>query len=245
MIRLKVPCALQYRDLALRVVQGACKLVRPRRTTDPRPEDQDFDDEVVSGFGEAFTNIVLHGANPDGAEIEIEIDTHPDRLTIRMIDHGKPFDLSSVPAPDLEKLPESGLGLYIMKSWMDEVNYQRGEKGAAGAQPKPNVLSMTKRLGDFSRSDQGDETVLRIDGVLDALTVPNIRKTLDALVAEKRKKIVVDLSNLRLIDSSGVGVIVSLYKRCKEFGGTVHITGLKDQPLAIFKLLRLDRVFAM
>lgn len=245
MIRLKVPCALQYRDLALRVVQGACKMIRPRRVTDPRPEDQDFDDEVVSGFGEAFTNIVLHGDNPDGAEIEIEIDTHPDRLTIRMIDHGKPFDLSSVPPPDLEKLPESGLGLYIMKSWMDEVSYRKGEQGGGGARRSPNVLSMTKRLGDFSRNDAGDETVLRIEGVLDALTVPNIRKTLDALVAEKRKNITVDVSNLRLIDSSGVGVIVSLFKRCKEFGGTVRVTGLKDQPLAIFKLLRLDRVFAL
>lgn len=241
MIRLKVPCTLQYRDLALRMVQGACKLVRPRRATDPRPEDQDFDDEVMSSFGEAFTNIVLHGENPEGAEIEIEIDTHPDRLTIRMMDWGKPLDLSAVMAPDLEQLPESGLGLFIIKSWMNEVSCQKGE---SGPQARPNVLSMTKRLGDFSRVDNGEETVLKIEGVLDALTVPNIRKTLDALVAESRRNITVDLSNLRLIDSSGVGVIVSLYKRSKEYGGLVRITGLKDQPRAIFVLLRLDRVFS-
>jgi anti-sigma B factor antagonist len=94
----------------------------------------------------------------------------------------------------------------------------------------------------FSRTDKGDETILWIEGVLDALTAPDIRPTIDALVGEQRMSVAVDLSSLRLIDSSGVGVIISLFKRCKAFGGVVRVTGLKDQPLAIFKLLRLDRV---
>lgn len=96
----------------------------------------------------------------------------------------------------------------------------------------------------FSRQDRGEETVLRIEGVLDALTAPEIRPTIETLVGEQRKAIVVDVSSLRLIDSSGVGVIVGLFKRCKAFGGGVRVSGLKDQPLAIFKLLRLDRVLA-
>ncbi len=96
----------------------------------------------------------------------------------------------------------------------------------------------------FSRVDKGEQTILRIEGVLDALTAPEIRPLVEALVSERRMSIVVDLSSLRLIDSSGVGVVVSLSKRCKPFGGVVRVTGLKDQPLAIFKLLRLDRVFA-
>lgn len=96
----------------------------------------------------------------------------------------------------------------------------------------------------FSRTDDGEQTVLRIEGVLDALTAPEIRPMVEALVGEQRKAIVVDLSALRLIDSSGVGVIVGLFKRCGAFGGSVRVSGLRDQPLAIFKLLRLDRVLA-
>src|SRR5262249_48075732 len=65
----------------------------------------------------------------------------------------------------------------------------------------------------------GEDTVLRIEGVLDAVTTPEIRPTIEALVAEKRRSILVDASSLRLIDSSGVGVIVSLFKRCKIYGG--------------------------
>jgi anti-sigma B factor antagonist len=95
----------------------------------------------------------------------------------------------------------------------------------------------------FSRVDAGDETTLTIEGVLDALTAPEIRPTIDLLVQEKRLSIRVDLSSLRVIDSSGVGVIVGLYKRCKAQGGNVRVDGLQSQPLAIFKLLRLERVF--
>ncbi len=97
----------------------------------------------------------------------------------------------------------------------------------------------------FTRTDTGDETLLRIDGVLDAVTTPDIRPTIEALVAEKRLRVTVDVSGLRLIDSSGVGVIVSLFKRAKAYGGAVGIAGLRDQPLTIFRLLRLDRVFAI
>jgi anti-anti-sigma factor len=45
-----------------------------------------------------------------------------------------------------------------------------------------------------------------------------------------------------MLDSSGVGALVSLYKRVRAQGGDVVVTGLRDQPLAIFRLLRLDRV---
>ncbi len=97
----------------------------------------------------------------------------------------------------------------------------------------------------FARTDTGDETVLKIEGVLDAVTTPEIRPAIEAIVGDRRKSITVEVSSLRLIDSSGVGVIVSLFKRCKAFGGEVRISGLKDQPLTIFKLLRLDRVFTL
>jgi anti-sigma B factor antagonist len=68
---------------------------------------------------------------------------------------------------------------------------------------------------------------------------------LDALVEERREHVVVDLSDLRLIDSSGVGALVSLYKRVRANGGSVRFTGVTAQPLVIFKLLRLDVVFGL
>ena len=96
----------------------------------------------------------------------------------------------------------------------------------------------------YTRTDAGDKaTNMSIEGTLDAVTAPELRPVLDALVSEQRTPVVIDLAGLRLIDSSGVGVLVSLFKRVRANGGEVRIVGLRDQPRAIFRLLRLDRVF--
>jgi anti-sigma B factor antagonist len=95
----------------------------------------------------------------------------------------------------------------------------------------------------YTRTNHGEETVVKIDGTLDAVTAPEFRTLVDELVSENRSNITLELSSLRLIDSSGVGVIVSLFKRVRANGGQVRIVGLRDQPRAIFRLLRLDRVF--
>ena len=97
---------------------------------------------------------------------------------------------------------------------------------------------------DFSTSRANGVVSLQIEGELDAVTVAQIRPAIDALVAERLPIVVVDVSRLRLIDSSGVGALVFLYKHAKEYGGVVTVQGLRDQPLSIFKLLRLDRVLA-
>jgi anti-sigma B factor antagonist len=95
---------------------------------------------------------------------------------------------------------------------------------------------------DFKVTAKDGLTTLTIDGQLDALTSPNLRAEIDSIVLSRAPRVEVDLTNLRLIDSSGVGALVSLYKRARAEGSNVEIRGLRDQPLAIFRLLRLDRV---
>jgi anti-sigma B factor antagonist len=94
----------------------------------------------------------------------------------------------------------------------------------------------------FSTSAANDVTVLRIEGELDAVSVTDIRASLSTIAEGKPPRVEVDLSALRLIDSSGVGAIVSLFKAVRAYGGSLTATGVHGQPLAIFRLLRLDRV---
>jgi anti-sigma B factor antagonist len=96
----------------------------------------------------------------------------------------------------------------------------------------------------FSAEETGATTLIRLEGAFDALSSPAARHTLDALVKERRSPVTIDMSGLRSIDSSGVGAVVSLYKRVRAQGGRVSIHGLQGQPLAIFQLLRLDRLMA-
>jgi anti-sigma B factor antagonist len=95
-----------------------------------------------------------------------------------------------------------------------------------------------------SRTDTPEATTLAIKGELDALSASDLRPIVEELVAENVRNVTVDLSELRLIDSSGVGAIVSIYKRVRAKGGRVSVTGLSGQPLAVMKLLRLEKVLA-
>jgi anti-sigma B factor antagonist len=113
---------------------------------------------------------------------------------------------------------------------------------AFGVEPTPLVR---KTLMHYGRLQDGDQTTLKVEGELDALTAAELRPALDAVVAGQPRTVTVDLSDLRLIDSSGVGALVSLYKRVRAGGGDVRFVGAHDQPLAVFKLLRLDVVFGL
>jgi anti-sigma B factor antagonist len=98
---------------------------------------------------------------------------------------------------------------------------------------------------NYRRVDEAEGTILYIRGELDALSAADLRPLLDKVVEDHPPRVVVDLSELRLIDSSGIGALVSLYKRVRAAGGSVSFTGVTSQPLVIFKLLRLDVVFEL
>jgi len=145
MIRLSVPGTLRYRDIVLRVVASACRLLRPQRAakqeTSREGEAADFDDLVVSAVGEAFNNVAIHAYRGRSAgAVELELELREDAVTIRISDTGTSYDPTRTAAPELDQLPDSGMGLYIMRTCMDEVSYEPGKPLGA-----PNVLTMTKR----------------------------------------------------------------------------------------------------
>jgi serine/threonine-protein kinase RsbW len=142
MIRLSVPGSLSYRDLVLRVVESGCKLVEPAPVgVQDASQGDDFEHQLVSAFGEAFNNVAIHGYRgaPPG-EVRIEIEPEPGKLTLRMFDWGKSFDPTLAAATAPPALSESKMGLYIIRSFADEVRYR------AGSPPnEPNVLELVKR----------------------------------------------------------------------------------------------------
>jgi anti-sigma B factor antagonist len=94
---------------------------------------------------------------------------------------------------------------------------------------------------DVQRTDR--ETTLVVRGSLDINTAPALAEEIDRIIATRPPKVAVDLAALDLIDSSGVAALVKLYKGVRGHGGAIAIVGARDQPLAIFKLLRMDKVF--
>lgn len=95
----------------------------------------------------------------------------------------------------------------------------------------------------YSVTSEGTTTRVLLKGILDFQTAPNLGDPVDAIIRSKVTSVVVDASQLDIIDSSGVAVLVKLYKGVRAYGGSMVVVGAKDQPLTIFKLLRMDKVF--
>ncbi len=96
---------------------------------------------------------------------------------------------------------------------------------------------------EVQRSDGA--TRLTVRGSLDINTAPALAEEIDRIIATRPGRVAVDLTSLDLIDSSGVAALVKLYKGIRAAGGAIAISGVRDQPLAIFRLLRMDRVFKL
>ena len=96
---------------------------------------------------------------------------------------------------------------------------------------------------DFSIAKAGDRGVAR---VADQLTVGNRqelqRRVLDELGRGERQ-FLVDFSQTGYIDSSGLGVLVSLSKKIREQGGELRLANLNDDLKTLFELTKLDTLF--
>jgi anti-sigma B factor antagonist len=99
-------------------------------------------------------------------------------------------------------------------------------------------LSMTTRT-------VGDHTVLDVGGEVDVYTAPRLRERLVELVEQGAKHVVVDLSRVEFLDSTGLGVLVGALKRLRAVNGTLGLVCAHERLLKIFRITALDRVFAL
>jgi len=104
----------------------------------------DIAGDIVLAVDEACTNIIKHAYkySPEG-NIKIKLTYSDKKIVVEITDHGASFHPDAVPKPDLKKYFEEkrvgGLGMYLMKSLMDDIHY----KSIPG---KFNQVLLTKKL---------------------------------------------------------------------------------------------------
>lgn len=81
--------------------------------------------DLVLAADEAVTNVIVHGYQGRRGTIEIEVEREAMDVLVHVRDDAPPFDPSSVPSPDLtrplEERSPGGLGIYLMRQYVDEV----------------------------------------------------------------------------------------------------------------------------
>lgn len=95
-------------------------------------------------------------------------------------------------------------------------------------------------------ANEGTATVVRPAGErLDIEVASDFRAMLLALIEQGHRRLVVDLSQVNFIDSSGLGALVSALKTLKrsDVGGDVRLARVQAQVVSLLEIIRLNRVF--
>lgn len=92
-------------------------------------------------------------------------------------------------------------------------------------------------------SGAGSSSVrVMIGGALDEGGVWDLRLRLSSLLSDRPAHVAIDLSNLRMIDDAGVGVLVAFCRRLRFRSGRATLMGLHGQPLTAFGKLAPEEV---
>jgi anti-sigma B factor antagonist len=94
-------------------------------------------------------------------------------------------------------------------------------------------------------SQDGNACIVALDGEVDVYTAPALRERLIEASETGCGTVVVDMTEVDFIDSSGLGVLVSALKRVRENDGQMRIVTAKEPILKIFRITGLDRVFEL
>jgi anti-sigma B factor antagonist len=85
--------------------------------------------------------------------------------------------------------------------------------------------------------------VLALDGEIDLHRSPEVKAQLQPFVDRKTSFLLIDLSRVSYIDSSGLAVFIEAFQRVTAYGGRLGLFGLQDGVRNIFEIARLDQVF--
>lgn len=94
---------------------------------------------------------------------------------------------------------------------------------------------------DVSTDSQGIGVVVP-RGRLTMVSAPQLRTTLEALIAEGTSRVVVDLAETTFLDSSGLGALIGALKTARQAGGDLRIARPTQAVLTVLRLTNLDKV---
>lgn len=86
---------------------------------------------------------------------------------------------------------------------------------------------------------------LRLRGELDLMTAPVLQTALDTATANGYNRMVIDLSELRFIDSTGMHLLVQAHRRMTAKDAETQVVSPSPHVAKVFEVMGLDRVFGM
>jgi anti-sigma B factor antagonist len=90
---------------------------------------------------------------------------------------------------------------------------------------------------------RGDTLLIKVTGAVDTLAAENLRSDLKEILLQKPQKVVLDLSKVPSMGSSGIGKILMFFKSLRESNSIFEIKGIHENLYPFFKTVKLDKLF--
>jgi len=98
---------------------------------------------------------------------------------------------------------------------------------------------------DIQCKDVNNWTVVRVQGErLDVKSVPRFKECISPLI-NQHIQVVLDMSAVQFVDSTGIGVLLQFMKQLNEVEATLKLCGIQQQVDAMFKLVHMDTMFVI
>ncbi len=210
------------------------------------------DSEALSSMlqlaiNEAFCNIVKHGykGKTDGI-IRLRNEITDKGISIEISDQGDAFNPGKVKEPSLAGSETNGFGLFIIREIADRVSYVPKE-----AQDGWNHLCIYKTFlqkghsMQFAQVIEDNVTIITPQGdSLDAKGAPQLKENvINLITSHDATHVVFDMSNLKFVDSSGLGALLSILRVLHSMGGELKLAKMNKSVRALFELVSMHKIF--
>ncbi len=88
-------------------------------------------------------------------------------------------------------------------------------------------------------------TVVTLCGDVDMHHAPRLHAALVEIASGRPRRLILDLRDVPYMDSSGVGTLVEILRRVKDYKGTMALVGLTPRVRSVFEITKLDQFFTI
>ena len=206
---------------------------------------------------EALLNAVIHGNRSDPLrQVTLVVAAADGRLTLTVTDQGPGFDwrasLAQPPPPEAT----SGRGLTILTLYADDVRFNAagnqltltkavsGLRGPAATPQTPGDKT-TRSLFMHDIHIEDGHTVVRPSGDIVASMADALRAQLKDIVAQLTGPLTIDLAQVELIDSVGIGLLIAVHNSLSQKGGKLTLAHVSPDLATLLRTMRLDKHFSI
>ena len=97
----------------------------------------------------------------------------------------------------------------------------------------------------ISENEDGKVVIVSVEGRVDTESAVDVNTTLQNVVSSGKYNLVLDMSDVSYISSSGLRVLADILTRSRKAGGDLKLVGLSDKVLRVMQIIGFTQFFSM